>query len=103
MLSDVIQFPTRRPPRRASRPRPETIQRRLLEKLAKQATAIREGRLAWNRAPELDDLRYFLQASSPRAKSIKVFGIRFEIWHGLLARYAVCPETKRPLVGVVDL
>ncbi len=57
----------------------------------------------WSDAPDLLALSREVGNAQPRARSVSFRGVKFPLMHTLYQRVAVCPETRRPLVGALDL
>ena len=57
----------------------------------------------WSDAPDLIALSREVGKALPRARSVSFRGVKFPLIHTLTQRVATCPETRRPLVGALDL
>ena len=57
----------------------------------------------WSEAPDLLALSREVSNAQPRARSVSFRGIKFPLMATLTQRMATDPETRRPLVGALDL
>ena len=57
----------------------------------------------WSNAPDLIALSREVGKALPRARSVSFRGVKFPLMHTLTQRLACCPDTRRPLVGALDL
>lgn len=74
----------------------------IIKTMARQSNrAIRTGRITGQ--PDLELLAYLAKTARPRAKSVNYRGVNWPLSHNLWSRIVVCPETRRNLVGVIDL
>lgn len=72
----------------------------LIDLLHKQADQVREKQ-SWKGAHELHELLNLVREAKPRQRFVKLHGVKFPIGGGLLASYAICPNTGRTLLGVI--
>ena len=74
----------------------------LLSKLREQSARVSLTR-DWSEAPDLLALSREVSNAQPRARSVSFRGVKFPLMATLTQRMATDPETRRPLVGALDL
>ena len=75
---------------------------RLLADLRAQSERVSVTR-DWSNAPDLIALSHEVGKALPRARSVSFRGVKFPLMATLTQRMATDPETRRPLVGALDL
>lgn len=73
---------------------------RLLADLRKQSDEVFRTR-CWDGAKDLQMLSYLARCAGPRSRSVEWRGVRFPLFTGSITRQVRCPDSGRPLVGVV--